>query len=307
MSRVQSLTLAMAGVALLAPSAPPTTAPQPRTEPAARRTAPAPAAPAGVRTAPAPAAPAGVRTDPAQRRATPAPAATARAGTRTEPAARHTDPAPTATTPDEAPADGPAARRTAPVSAADLLAKVRTCVPVSRGRYREDHGAKATVPVCGTRDTVFWKADMDIDCDGRPGPRCNARTDPYFSSSTAFAQSDGRPLSSEETPYVVVPAPSTVWNHRSHGVRGGSVMAVVYRDRVRYAVVGDTGPADVIGEASYAMAESLGIDPDPRSGGTPSGVTYIVFKNSRVTPIEDHRAAVTAGERLARRFVDADG
>ncbi len=316
-SRVQSLTLAMAGVALLAPSAPPTTAPQPRTEPAARRTAPTPAAPAGARTDPAPrhvtppsavTTPDGAPTDePAARLTDPAPAATTRAGTRTEPAARLTDPAPAATTPAEAPAGEPAARRTAPVSAADLLAKVRTCVPVSRGRYREDHGAKATVPVCGTRDAVFWKADMDIDCDGRPGPRCNARTDPYFSSSTAFVQSDGRPLSSEETPYVVVPAPSTVWNHRSHGVRGGSVVAVVYRDRVRYGVVGDTGPADVIGEASYAMAESLGIDPDPRGGGTPSGVTYIVFRNSRVTPIEDHRAAVTAGERLARRFVDADG
>ncbi|OKK05258.1 hypothetical protein AMK33_22990 [Streptomyces sp. CB02400] len=262
----------MAGVALLAPSAPPATAPQPRPEPAARRTAPAPAT-------------------------------TAPAEARSEPAVRRTAPAPT---PAEARADEPPARRTAPVSAADLLAKVRTCAPVSRGRYREDHGAKATVPVCGTRDAVFWKADMDIDCDGRPGLRCNARTDPYFSSSTAFAQSDGRPLSSEETPYVVVPAPSAVWNHRSHGVRGGSVVAVVYRDRVRYGVVGDTGPADIIGEASYAMAESLGIDPDPHSGGTPSGVTYIVFKDSRVTPIEDHQAAVTAGERLARRFVDAD-
>lgn len=301
-SRVQSLTLAMAGVALLAPSAPPATAPQPRTEPAARRASPVPAA----------TAPAGVRTEPAVRRTGPVPA-TAPAEVRTEPvarrtgpAARRTDPTPAATAPAEVRADEPPARRTAPVSAADLLAKVRTCAPVSRGRYREDHGAKATVPVCGTRDAVFWKADMDIDCDGRPGLRCNARTDPYFSSSTAFAQSDGRPLSSEETPYVVVPAPSAVWNHRSHGVRGGSVVAVVYRDRVRYAVVGDTGPADIIGEASYAMAESLGIDPDPHSGGTPSGVTYIVFKDSRVTPIEDHQAAVTAGERLARRFVDAD-
>ncbi len=273
-SRVQSLTLAMAGVALLAPSAPPTTVPQPRTEPAVRRTAPAPAA--GV--------PAEARTEPAVRRT---------------PSVSATD------VPAEAPTEPPV-RRTAPVSAADLLAKVRTCAPVSHGRYREDHGAKATVPVCGTRDAVFWKADMDIDCDGRPGPRCNARTDPYFLASTAFAQSDGRPLSSEETPYVVVPAPSAVWNHRSHGVRGGSVVAVVYRDRVRYAVVGDTGPADIIGEASYATAESLGIDPDPRAGGTPSGVTYIVFRDSRVTPIEDHTAAVTAGERLARRFVDAD-
>lgn len=195
-------------------------------------------------------------------------------------------------------------RRTDPVTAADLLARVRTCTPVSQGRYREDKGSAATVPVCGTRDAVFWKADMDIDCDGRPGPRCNAATDPYFSASTAVAQSDGRPLSSEELPYVVVPAPSPVWNHRADGVRGGSVAAVVYRDRVQYAVVGDTGPADIIGEASYAAAESLGIDPDPRGGGTPSGVTYIVFRNSEVTPVEDHGAAVTQGRRLARQFVD---
>ncbi|MDT0404646.1 MULTISPECIES: glycoside hydrolase family 75 protein [Streptomyces] len=209
--------------------------------------------------------------------------------------------------PEPPPRSAPVARRAAPVTAADLLAGVRGCTPVSHGRYRKDQGAKATVPVCGTRGAVFWKADMDIDCDGRPGRHCNARTDPYFSGSTAFAQSDGRPLSSEKTPYVVVPAPSERWNYWAHGVRGGSVAAVVYRDRVRYAVVGDTGPAGIIGEGSYALAESLGVDPDPRAGGTPSGVTYIVFENSRATPIEDHAAVVKEGKRLARRFVNDPG
>ncbi|MEU4000124.1 glycoside hydrolase family 75 protein [Streptomyces fungicidicus] len=287
-SRVQSLTLAMAGVAMLAPSAPP--APS---EPATAPPAPLPpaAAPPPV-TAPVMSPPAVAPP------AVPVPPVLPPVTAPSTPAASGTAPAPRAE---------PGARRAAAVSAADLLARVRTCTPVSRGRYRKDQGAKATVPVCGTRGAVFWKADMDIDCDGRPGPRCNSGTDPYFSASTAYAQSDGRPLSSEETPYVVVPAPSDVWNHRSHGVRGGSVVAVVYRDRVRYAVVGDTGPADIIGEASHATAESLGIDPDPRGGGTSSGVTYIVFEGSRVTPIEDHDAAVTEGKRLARRFVDDAG
>ena len=188
------------------------------------------------------------------------------------------------------------------VRAADLLARARDCAPVSKGRYRSDDGTPAGIPVCGTRDAVYWTADMDIDCDGRPGPRCNGRTDPLFSDATAFAQSDGRALGAETLPYIVVPAPSDVWNHRDHGVGAGSVAAVVYRDRVAYAVVGDTGPSDIIGEASYATAEALGIRPDPRGGGTPSGVTYIVFRHSRVSPIEDHAAAVAAGERLARRF-----
>ncbi|MER7406302.1 glycoside hydrolase family 75 protein [Streptomyces sp. NPDC000070] len=195
--------------------------------------------------------------------------------------------------------------RETPVRAADLLAKVRDCTPVSRGRYRSDSGAPADIPVCGTRDAVFWKADMDIDCDGRPGPRCNSRTDPYFSGSTAYAQSDGRPLSAEHLPFIVVPAPSRIWDYREHGVGGGSVVAVVFRDRVQYAVVGDTGPQDIIGEASYATAKALGIRADPQGGGTPSGVTYIVFKNARVSPIEDHAAAVTTGERLARQFTGA--
>ena len=73
---------------------------------------------------------------------------------------------------------------------------------------------------------------------------------------------------------------------------------------MQYAVVGDTGPAGIIGEASYVTAEALGIDPDPMSGGTASGVTYILFENSKASPIEDHRAAVTAGRALARAFVE---
>ncbi|MFJ9377178.1 glycoside hydrolase family 75 protein [Streptomyces sp. NPDC101455] len=201
------------------------------------------------------------------------------------------------------PQAGPAALREGDVRAADLLAKVRDCTPVSRGRYRSDDGERATIPVCGTKEAVYWKADLDIDCDGQAGARCNARTDPLFSSMTAFQQSDGRYLNAEQLPYIVVPAASALWNHRDHGIGGGSVAAVVYRDRVQYAVVGDVGPRDIIGEASYATARGLGIRTDPRGGGTDAGVTYIVFKDSQVKPIEDHAAAVETGQRLARLFV----
>lgn len=192
------------------------------------------------------------------------------------------------------------------VSAADLLAKVRDCAEVSSGRYRTDADQPATVPVCGTDRAVHWTADMDIDCDGRPGPHCNAGSDLSFSEATAFTQSDGRYLSAEELPYIVVPGASDIWDYRAHGVRGGSVAAVVYGDRVQYAVVGDTGPDEIIGEASYATAQALGISADPHGGGAPSGVTYIVFKDSEVSPIEDHAAAVATGERLARSFVNGD-
>ncbi|WP_308013614.1 glycoside hydrolase family 75 protein [Streptomyces beigongshangae] len=204
------------------------------------------------------------------------------------------------------PRNAPDARRgqaAGAVRAADLLAAVRDCAPVSRAPFRSDVGKPADIDVCGRRNAVYWKADLDVDCDGRPGRWCNAQTDPLFHDTTAYQQSDGRQLSAERLPYVVVPAPSHRWNHREHGVRRGTVAAVVHRDRVRYAVVGDVGPEDIIGEASYALARDLGVHPDPRGGGTASGVTYILFKGSAAAPVESRRAAAAQGERLARAFV----
>ncbi|WP_406390944.1 glycoside hydrolase family 75 protein [Streptomyces sp. NBC_00887] len=192
------------------------------------------------------------------------------------------------------------------VSAADLLARVKTCTPISHGKYRTDQGGPAKVPVCGTKGAVFWEADMDIDCDGRVTAACSGKTDPSFLPDTAFRTSGGKPLDSARLPYVVVPGPGPLWNHTRSGIVGGGVAAVIYRGKVQYAVVGDTGPTGIIGEASYAAAEALGVDPDPKTGGTASGVTYILFKNSRVSPIENPEAAVTAGRELARKFV-ADG
>ncbi|MFJ9885545.1 glycoside hydrolase family 75 protein [Streptomyces sp. NPDC091287] len=193
---------------------------------------------------------------------------------------------------------------TTAATAAELLAEVRACTRISKGAYRTDSGSpKATVPVCGTKDAVFWKADMDIDCDGRKTKACNRKTDPYFLPETAFQSSRGEPLDSAALPHVVVPGPSKVWDYRRSGLTGGSVVAVVYRDRVRYGVIGDTGPTGIIGEASYAMAKTLGIDPDPSTGGAESGVTYIVFKNSRISPIESRARARSRGAELAREFV----
>ncbi|MEU0138227.1 glycoside hydrolase family 75 protein [Streptomyces sp. NPDC006296] len=190
-----------------------------------------------------------------------------------------------------------------PVGAAELLAKVKKCTRISQGKYRTDQHTAATVPVCGTDEVVFWKADMDIDCDGRVTAVCNTRTDPSFQPRTAFQGSDGRYLDSSRVPYVVVPGPSRLWNYAKAGIKGGGVAAVIHGGKVRYAVVGDTGPTGIIGEGSYALAKSLGIDPDPRTGGTPSGVTYILFRNSRASPVQSPAAATGAGEALARKFV----
>ncbi|MCH5670491.1 glycoside hydrolase family 75 protein [Streptomyces gilvus] len=189
------------------------------------------------------------------------------------------------------------------VSAADLLAKVTSCSQISNGKYKTDDETSATVPVCGKNGAVFWKADMDIDCDGQRTTNCNEDRDPWYQDDTAFHQSNGKPLKAESLPYIVVPSTSSIWKYTSYGIKGGGVVAVIYDNKVEYAVVGDTGPTKIIGEASYATAKALGIDPDPATGGADSGVTYILFKNSQVSPIESHSAAVSLGEQLAKQFI----
>ncbi|MBN0044465.1 glycoside hydrolase family 75 protein [Streptomyces actuosus] len=192
------------------------------------------------------------------------------------------------------------------VSAAALLARTRSCDRISRGTYRTDEEKPPSVAVCGAKGAVFWTADLDVDCDGLRTSRCNEHTDPWYQDDTAFHQSDGRPLQADRLPYIVVPGASAIWDYRGARLRGGEVVAVVHDGRVEYAVVGDLGPKEIIGEASYAAARALGIDPDPARGGTDKAVTYVVFTGSRATPIESHGAARAVGERLARQFVAAD-
>jgi hypothetical protein len=187
-------------------------------------------------------------------------------------------------------------------SASRLLAKTASCQQISNGKYSFDEGGAATVPVCQANGAVFFTADMDIDCDGVRTSQCNEQTDCCFYPDTAFHTSTDQPLNAAQLPYIVLPQPTSTWDYRNHGIDGGSVVAVVYNDKVTYAVVGDTGPAGIIGEASYATAVDLGIDPDPSNGGTEGPVTYIVFPNTHVDPIESRATATSLGEQVATQF-----
>jgi hypothetical protein len=197
----------------------------------------------------------------------------------------------------------PAAQAAGP-SASQLLAKLTSCQQISSGKYRSDSGTAATIPVCGKNGAVWYKADMDIDCDGQPTAKCNKNTDPWFQPDTAFHDSKGKPLVADKLPFVVVPSPSGTWDYRKFGIQGGGVVAIIYNNKVDYVVVGDTGPASIIGEASYASAVNLGINPNPKNGGTDGPVHYLYFKNSKVSPIEDHDKAVSTGESLAQKFLN---
>ena len=72
-------------------------------------------------------------------------------------------------------------------------------------------------------------------------------------------------LDSETELYGVVP-PLLV--QETAGIVRGCRMAATYRGTRIFGVVGDLGPRNKNGELSIAYARALGLNPDPRKGGT---------------------------------------
>jgi hypothetical protein len=196
-----------------------------------------------------------------------------------------------------------------PTDAASILGSLQTitanCVVASNGKYATDRSASAAVDICKLNGAFFWTADMAIDCDGQKTTECSTTTDSTFSAQTSVVQSNGQPLIASELPYVVIPLPSTRFDYTKENIQPGALAIVLYENQVVYGVFGDEGPTGVIGEASYAMAKSLGLNPSPNSGGTSGKVTYIVLtgKGAVVTPVENHTSAVTLSGTLVPQLI----
>jgi hypothetical protein len=189
-------------------------------------------------------------------------------------------------------------------TAAQLLAKTNGCKVVSKGKYKTDGETGATVNICQSGSAYIWKADMDVDCDGIATSVCNKSKDPWYQGQTSFTTSKGKSFTASTTRYYVIPLPSSKFSYKSAGIKPGTVAAVIYNGNVQYAVFADEGPPNIIGEASYATAKSLGINPDPKNGGTDSGVTYIVLKGSVPSPVEDNDAITAKGQAAAAAWLN---
>ncbi|MFB9908246.1 glycoside hydrolase family 75 protein [Allokutzneria oryzae] len=196
------------------------------------------------------------------------------------------------------PASADQAGAAAAPTAAQLKAAVAKCTSqLSSGKYAHDAGGPAKVPVCKTKGAVHWRADLDIDCDGKYRKEC--KDDPYRQGETAF----GGALDPVALPFVVVPGISSRWSYAKSGIGGGTVAAVIYKDKVAYAVVGDVGPTAIIGEGSYALAKALGINPHPNKGGTDGPVDYVLFPGVTAKKINDQASARSLGAAAAAKLV----
>jgi hypothetical protein len=190
----------------------------------------------------------------------------------------------------------------------ELLALTAGCGDQLGGLYATDSGETENIPVCGLIGGVYWTADFDIDCDGIETTVCNAQTDGAYQPQTSAQTSTGEFLDASTLPYVVIPLPSGRFTYADHDIDLGQVVAVIYDGQIQFGVFGDQGPDDIIGEASYRMAQLLGIDPDPSTGGTDGPVTFIAFPGDtgRVTIMEDHQEASDIGAVRAQELIDAN-
>jgi hypothetical protein len=128
----------------------------------------------------------------------------------------------------------------------------------------------------------------------------------YYVSATALSDrkkpvnDPTRYVDASKIPYIVLPGGLA----RQLGARLGDFAAVfnLRNGKTAYAIFGDIGPVDRIGEGSIALAEDLGIRSDARRGGGRRGILYLVFPgsgNAQPRPIEEINAE---GEKLLQAW-----
>jgi hypothetical protein len=185
---------------------------------------------------------------------------------------------------------------------AALLALTKSCTAAnqipSSHTYKLDSGASTSI--CSLKGgpgnaggALFYTADMDIDCDGIMSAHCpgsGADMDCCYQDQTSFhgphsaSNENGPQLTSENTPYVVIPQDVTFPGLDKNN--GGNIIAVIYDNQLEFGVFGDTGPTDIIGEASVRTANGLDIPASPANGGVSGGVTYIAFVGAGSQPAD---------------------
>jgi hypothetical protein len=198
-----------------------------------------------------------------------------------------------------------------PPTAGDLIGITSTCANrISTDLLSPRPNDTPSVAICQLSNAIFWTSGLAVLCSGKVTTTCNASTDDGFQAMTTATDSMGGYLDAAVLPYVEVSAPTSRFDYTMFNVKMGTVVAVVDREnlKVGYGIVGTVGQPNIIGDASYAMADSIGIDPNPKQGGrTTNTVTYIAFNNPNVTVAmnENHDEAVRLGQAAAAALVQA--
>jgi len=125
--------------------------------------------------------------------------------------------------------------------------------------------------------------------DGKPVIQRSGRFKGFYVSTTSLHNATSSPTSPDtyvdarKIPYIVLP-PEFM---NQFGVALGDLAVVTNQSngKTSFAIFADVGPHGKIGEGSVALARALGLNYDPRYGGTgDSSIAYLVFPQSGLGP-----------------------
>jgi hypothetical protein len=97
---------------------------------------------------------------------------------------------------------------------------------------------------------LYYDSLLDLDTDGSRF----ATQDATGQSDTSLHQPNGKPVDSDAVPFFVLPGGF----ERKFDIKLGDVAAVIFKDKVEFAVFADGGPRTKLGEGSIALHRSLG-------------------------------------------------
>lgn len=129
---------------------------------------------------------------------------------------------------------------------------------------------------------LYLDSELQLDTDGWPDGK--GKGDKSWQPTTSLQYADNATsLNANKVPYFVLPLPKSWANSR--GMFLGDYAAVIYRGKVTYAVFGDEGPGNLIGEGSIQLLRALGEERLKSNGriensGAGPGITTIVFPGS---------------------------
>ena len=171
-------------------------------------------------------------------------------------------------------------------------------------------------------NAIFYRSGMAIDADGAPNAYHpdDLGIDALVHAGRpgewwALVTENGEPILQKEGEYkgffvsmtwlhrednIFTPANPQYWVDARHvpylaipksvfetaGIGKGD-LAFGFNERTgadSYAIVADWGTEQTLGEASIALADILDVPSDPRIGGIPDRIVYLVFPNSATRP-----------------------
>ncbi len=143
------------------------------------------------------------------------------------------------------------------------------------------------------RKALLLQADMDVDADGSDGDRMPIGTGAptNFKPFTSFKWAKKTPapnpylagttlkkfsfLIGTTDPYIVIPGAFT---HGHDAAKTGDYALVIFGDGIYPAIVGDIGPNDKVGEASFRIAKQINPQATPYNRPVSDlKVTYLIF------------------------------